>query len=89
MAHKYGSKIHGLGYTRTENFAHLRFDSVDSTTWTSGCRFGEIHVFRNGAIEKEKSVMRGVKSRNIKDVKCANLHNFLEWVKFSRYLERI
>lgn len=36
IAHKYGAKIHGLGYTKTENLKQLRFDSIDSTTWTSG-----------------------------------------------------
>ena len=89
MAHKYDSKIHGLGYTRTENFTRFRFDSVDSTTWTVGARFGQLCFFKDGKIIKESSIIRGIKTRNIKNVKGANLHNFLEWVKFSQYLERI
>lgn len=58
-AHANGCKIHGLGYTNTNNLARLHFDSIDSTTWTSGGRFGEIHEFSNGVITKHRSVVGG------------------------------
>ena len=35
-AHKQGCKIHGLGFTSTSLFDKIRFDTIDSTTWSMG-----------------------------------------------------
>ena len=86
-AHEHGAQIHGLGYTNANKLRQYHFDSVDSTTWTSGGRYGELHVFRRGTIEKEKSVANGHKFRSLKDPNATTLHNFLEWVKFSEYCD--
>lgn len=84
-AHKNGCKIHALGYTNLQGLKTYHFDSVDSTTWTVGSRYGQVMVFRNGTIEKYASVVKGVKIRNIKDTKNINYYNFSEWLKFQRY----
>ena len=40
-AHKQGCKIHGLGFTSTSLFDKIRFDTIDSTTWSMGGANGE------------------------------------------------
>ena len=56
IGHSYGTKIHGLGYTRLSNInkPEVMFDSVDSTAWLSGARFGVIYLKRDGNIIKKK-----------------------------------
>ena len=86
-AHKRRAKIHGLGYTNLKGLTKLRFDSVDSTTWTMGGRYGQVMQYKNGTIIKHDSVKSGVKVRSVKDTSEVTFHNFLEWVKFQRYAE--
>ena len=88
MAHKNGCKIHGLGYTKIDNLQKYRFDPVDSTTWTMGGQFGEVHQFKNGKIIRHTSVINNVKVRSIKDKKGITLHNFREWLKFQHYADK-
>ena len=86
-AHKNGAKIHGLGYTNLKGLMKYHFDSVDSTTWTMGNRFGQLMQFKNGTIIKHNSVVGSVKTRSIKDLSAAAYHNFSEWLKFQRYAD--
>lgn len=60
IAHSYGTKVHGLAYTRLANINNITvpFDSVDSTAWLSGARFGTIYEIRNGQIKQRKSKRR-------------------------------
>lgn len=39
-AHHCGAKIHGLGFTQFSILRNLHWDSVDSTSWLSACRWG-------------------------------------------------
>jgi hypothetical protein len=85
-AHNHGCKIHGLGFTpssKINSLAQFRFDSVDSTSWLSGCRFGCVHKFHQGAIVRIK---RPAKTRC--DFKKLARYNFLEWRKFCEYAEK-
>lgn len=82
-AHKRGSKIHGLGYTKQEQLKKYHFDSVDSTAWTTGNRFGYVYLFKNGRMDKVETP----KGMRLKDSKKVALHNFLEWVKYSKWAE--
>lgn len=86
-AHEHGARIHALGYTSLSGLRKYRFDSVDSTTWTVGSRFGQVQVFKHGTIEKHASVIGGVKVRNIKDLRSIDWMNFREWVKFQHYAD--
>lgn len=81
-AHQYGAKIHGLGYTSLQGLKKYHFDSVDSTAWTTGNRFGCIYRF-NGKTMQKINVPPG---KRLKTKEVA-LHNFKEWAKFSRYAE--
>lgn len=82
-AHKRKTKIHGLGFTNLEGIKKYHFDSVDSTSWISGNRFGKIYKF-NG-----KTMIGFCKPENhrLSDGKKTAMNNFIEWVKFQKYAE--
>lgn len=82
-AHEYGAIIHGLGYTSINGLTKYHFDSVDSTSWTSGNRFGMVYTFDGKTINQHKKP-EGVR---IDDHYGLSLHNFNEWVKFQKYAE--
>ena len=44
-AHKHNCRVHGLGFTRTDDLESIPFDSVDSTTYLNGAKFFEPHRF--------------------------------------------
>lgn len=83
IAHKYGAKIHGLGYTNLKGLTQYHFDSVDSTAWVSGNRFGAVYRFDGKTMQKFNKP-NGMKVKNIETA----LNNFEEWKKFSKYAER-
>ena len=82
-AHKRGCKIHGLGFTDTNLLQKYHFDSVDSTAWLSGSRFGHVYYFDNGVM-KNKTPPRGKKTVHYKLIDEQNVN---EWLKFQRYAE--
>lgn len=82
-AHKRGSKIHGLGYTSLEGLKIHHFDSVDSTAWTTGNRFGYVYWF-DGKTMRKKDPPKG---HRLADSRTAALHNYTEWIKFQKYAE--
>lgn len=44
-AHRHGCRIHGLGFTKTSMLNEMPWDSVDSSSWSSGGRYGFIYKF--------------------------------------------
>lgn len=82
-AHKRGAKIHGLGYTKLSKLHRFHFDSVDSTAWTTGNRFGYIYRFRNGKMGK----IDAPKGKRLKDGRKVALINYTEWIKFQKWAE--
>ena len=84
-AHKRGAKIHGLGFTFLEGLKKYHFDSVDSSAWTSGTRFGLIYMF-DGATLKRRYVQELRPEKRLKDSEV-RVHNFCEWSKFAAYAE--
>jgi hypothetical protein len=83
-AHKYGAKIHGLGFTNLEGIRKYHFDSVDSTAWVSGNRFGAVYKF-NGKTMVKVNKPEGFR---LADSRKVAVNNFNEWVKFCRYAEK-
>lgn len=79
-AHKRKAKIHGLGYTNLEGLKKYHFDSVDSSAWTAGNRFGFIYKFNGKKMNKYPKP----KGYRVKPKETA-INNFVEWVKFSEY----
>lgn len=80
-AHEHGAKIHGLGFTNLKGLEQYHFDSVDSTAWTTGNRFGFIYHFDGKTMRKTKVP----KGKRISDSRKAALINYTEWVKFQQY----
>lgn len=80
-AHKRGCKVHGLGFTSIADLPKYHFDSVDSTSWKSGGRFGQLHIYKNGTI---KTITQKEKRAVYKPI---DQNNFNEWVKFQKYAE--
>lgn len=82
QAHSKKSKIHGLGFTHIDWLKLLKFDSVDSTTWLSGPKFGTMYQFLGDGNfiqhkRPEGKVMINPKGRFI--------HNFNEWRKYQKW----
>ena len=82
-AHKRSAKIHGLGYTNLAGLRKYHFDSVDSTAWTTGNRFGHIYRFDGKTLQKIS-----VPSNMRLNTYAAAQNNFTEWIKFQRYAEK-
>lgn len=82
-AHKRKAKIHGLGFTNLAWLPKCHFDSVDSTAWTNGNRFGFLYHF-DGKTMQKTPVPKG--KRFASDVtKMVALNNYTEWIKFQQY----
>ena len=81
-AHRAGASIHGLGFTNLQWLPKCHFDSVDSSSWTSGNRFGHLWRFDGRTMTKiDRPDGSKVRPRE------TAVHNFLEWVKFSEWAE--
>lgn len=80
-AHKRKAKIHGLGFTNLEGLKKYHFDSVDSTAWTTGNRFGFIYKFDGKTMKK----VQAPKNHRIIKPREAAVNNFDEWIKFQKY----
>ena len=81
-AHEYGCKIHGLGYT---DFAHVDkycFDTVDSTSWIVGGKYGNIYTIRDGYPKQTSLRKEGHKCNGEK----INEHNMKVFMKYSEHL---
>lgn len=84
QAHQNGAKIHGLGFTNLRGVEQYHFDSVDSTAWTCGNRFGRLYHFNGRSISSRNAP----KGKRFADSNALAIHNFNEWVKFQRYAEK-
>lgn len=82
-AHKRGCKLHGLGFTALDWLTKCHFDSVDSTAWTTGNRFGHIYKF-DGKTMRKIDVPKG---KRLADSRKVALINYTEWIKFQKYAE--
>lgn len=80
-AHKRGCKIHGLGFTNLKGLEKYHFDSVDSTAWLSGNRFGSVYQFTGKTMIKHDKK----EGQKLSDSRAVAVHNFQEWVKFQQY----
>lgn len=86
-AHENGAKIHGLGYTSIEGIQKYHFDSVDSTTWNVGAKYGNIcRIIRTKHGFKGKQEHRP--NTRVKISRELAKWNFIEWIKFQRYAEK-
>ena len=84
IAHQNNCKVHGLGFTSMKWLKKCHFDSVDSTSWLSGGRFGQLHIFRNGNMKQVSYKDKRAINRN-KEIDSFNLK---EWIKFQNYANK-
>lgn len=82
-AHKRNCEIHALGFTNLAELKNYHFDSVDSSSWSSGGRYGSTFRFKNGRMVSIKRK----KDKRVSDWKELDAFNFGEWVKFQKYSE--
>ena len=82
-AHKRNCKVHGLGITATSVIKRYHFDTVDSSSWSGGGRFGSLYFFKDGEI----AARRRTKGLRIKNWEDADVHNLREFFKYQRYAE--
>lgn len=82
-AHEHGAKLHALGFTSLDGIMKYHFDSVDSTAWTTGNRFGFIYRFDGKTMRKTDAP----KGHRIGDPARAALINYTEWIKFQKYAD--
>ena len=82
IAHDNNCKIHGLGFTNTKLLHKYPFDTVDSTSWLSGGRFGQLHLFNGSYIESKTNKEKRAKTKEV------DKHNLNEWIKFQKYADK-
>lgn len=82
-AHRRGCKIHGLGFTSLSGILKYKFDTVDSTAWTTGNRFGYVYKFNGKTMVK----ITPPKGKRV-DGKAVAINNFTEWIKFQEYAKK-
>lgn len=80
-AHENGAKIHALGFTSLEGIRRYHFDSVDSTAWTTGNRFGYVYHFDGKTMRK----IDAPKGKRLADSRKVALINYTEWIKFQKW----
>lgn len=85
QAHKNNAKIHGLGFTSTPWLKELKFDSVDSTTWNVGGKFGNVVLFDSNGFPTQR--YKSDKNKKAKTIELNNF-NFEQWVKFQKYADK-
>lgn len=83
-AHKRKAKIHALGFTNLKGLTQYPFDSVDSTAWVSGNRFGSVYQF-NGETMIKYNKKEGQRLASAQDTA---IHNYTEWRKFQEYARK-
>lgn len=84
---KHDCKVHGLGFTGTTKLAQFPFYSVDSSSWTSGARWGRLPKFVGGKIitvnpPKGKRLASHGEQRN-----AILEYSFNEWLKYCYYMD--
>lgn len=87
-AHKYGAKIHGLGFTNTKYLKHYDFDSVDSSSWISFSIYGGGRYFKFTGSEMVPKRVSDTPLRIAKGKRHAvDLINLHQWVLYSKYMD--
>jgi hypothetical protein len=83
-AYTKGVKVHGLGFTKTKELPDYKYFSVDSSSWNTTAFLGNnIQIF-NG----QHMIQRKIKTTNKVDHKKLGQHNFIEWCKYQKYMDR-
>lgn len=82
-AHENNCKVHGLGFTSMKGIFEYNFDSVDSTSWTAGHRFGTLYQFKNQTLK----IIKKPPNTRVSCTLTISRHNLIEWIKFVKYVD--
>lgn len=82
-AHENDCRIHGLGFTKTTILENYAFDSVDSSSFSAGGRYGTYQYF-DPSLKQMKQVQKPNGTR-MPNATALLVHNFYEWVKYQKY----
>lgn len=87
LAHKNNCKVHGMGFTKYSYLHLIPFDTVDSSTWLSGARHGQLQLYNDRTIKQILLKKEGKDSRTLhyKDFYDVNLES---WSLYEDYLEK-
>lgn len=85
-AHRNNCKVHGLAFTSLKDLQFMPFDSVDSSSWTSGPRFAHPVLFDGHNINNYDA--RRTAEKKLCHHDKVFLHDFLEWKKLSQYYDK-
>lgn len=83
-ARKKNVKVHGLGFTKTQELDRYPFFSVDSASWTKAAALGQRVYFFNGQHMTNRQLQKGNKKVRLSDLVA---HNLVEWCKYQRYMD--
>jgi|TARA_R110000744_G_scaffold282556_2_gene394232 hypothetical protein len=83
-AQEHNTNVHGLGITGMKSLRKVPFYSVDSSSWTSGNRYGGAMHFFNGKEIKIKPKPAGLK---ISNHYALARHNLKSWMAFAESLK--
>ena len=84
-AHKNNCRIHGLAFTSIKDLQYMDFDSVDSSSWTSGARFA--HPFRFDGHTNQMYDCKRTTERCLAHNEVIKLHDYTEWQKLQHYFD--
>lgn len=83
-ANAHGTKVHGLGFTRTDHLPTIDFYSVDSASWTRGGAYGAKHRFAGDKMISEPVILESTQRTRFGELTRSN---FAEWCKYQRWAD--
>lgn len=84
-AHKNNCKVHGLAFTSIPDLQFMNFDSIDSSSWTMGARFG--HPFRFDGHDVQQYDCKRTETRQLAHNEIVKLNDYKAWQKLSQYYD--
>ena len=85
-AHQNNCKVHGLAFTSFSDLQYMPFDSVDSSSWSSGVRFATPCRFDGHLIQKYDCSRNDERELNHNSI--VRFHDYVEWKKISQYYDK-
>lgn len=84
-AHKNNCRVHGLAFTSLKDLQFMPFDSVDSSSWSSGCRFARPSRFDGHNLLGYDLIRND--ARDLPTSTTFRKHDIPEWKKLSQYYD--
>lgn len=84
-AHKNNCRVHGLAFTQIDKLRHIPFDSVDSSSWTTGARFASPSRFDGHTILRYDC--KRTDERELVHNAIVKKHDYLEWKELQKYFD--